>query len=131
MKTLAKDVTAERKAHMMEGAKRINELKMTMEALDKVGAHTLPLPLPLSSPSHRPLCFLFDLSNVYCIYIHTFSPVRLRGTMRGPVKRLRMRCMLWRRQTTTLTPLRPKLIRYIIYIHIFNILLQCTCFNER
>ena len=49
MKTLAKDITAERKAHMMEGAKRINELKMTMEALDKVGAHHAPSPSPFLS----------------------------------------------------------------------------------
>ena len=49
LKSVAKDITAERKAHMIEGTKRINELKWTMEQLDKV---SLSLSLSLSLTRH-------------------------------------------------------------------------------
>ncbi|CAI8014107.1 Formin-binding protein 1-like, partial [Geodia barretti] len=39
MKVVIKDITAERKTHMIEGAKRINELKLTMDQLDKAKKH--------------------------------------------------------------------------------------------
>jgi thyroid hormone receptor interactor 10 len=39
LKVVVKDISAERKVHMMEGAKRLNELKLTMEQLDKAKRH--------------------------------------------------------------------------------------------
>lgn len=39
MKSVVKDITAERKQYMIEGAKRLNELKLTMDQLDKAKKH--------------------------------------------------------------------------------------------
>ena len=38
LKVVIKDVTAERRTHMIEGSKKLGELKLTMEQLDKVSS---------------------------------------------------------------------------------------------
>ena len=85
MKVVIKDITAERKTHMIEGAKRINELKLTMDQLDKVGplsfltphpffllplsffsSPILPLPPSLSYPLPSLFSSPFHIAPLFC-----------------------------------------------------------------
>ena len=75
MKVVIKDITAERKTHMIEGAKRINELKLTMDQLDKVGPLSVLTPHPFYLPSFLPLSSFSFLSSSFSFsFSHSLLP---------------------------------------------------------